>query len=107
MDTANYNEDLRKELERFGTQNEVTPELVNIFMAMTKRILDRYKSKNISDEEYQDIEASCVLDCVKFCPMYNKAIEDPTKNRNPHAYFTHIIKSTLAKEYKRTSPRKP
>lgn len=98
MGTLNYNEDIKREIAKSKEQDLITTELVDIFMSMSTSILNRYANTKITPEEYKDIAGQCTLDCVHYYLMY-----DETKSSNAYAYFSQIIRSTLAKEYKRLS----
>jgi len=96
METLTYNEDIKIEIAKSKEQDLITAELVDIFMSMATSTLNKRLNTKLPMEVYKDIAGACVLDCVKFYSMYNEE-----KSSNAYAYFTQIIRSTLAREYKK------
>jgi DNA-directed RNA polymerase specialized sigma subunit len=88
------NVDLRNEIVKSKSQNELTPQALDMLILMAKKFST--KLYYVYPEDREDCISSAVMDCYKYWRGY-----DPEKSQNAFAYFTQIIKMGAAKQWRK------
>lgn len=90
------NKDFTDAIIRCKSAGELNPFVVECFISLANRAVDRLYFRDPRDRE--DCIQSAILDCLKYWKSF-----DETKSENPNAfaYFTQMCKNGYAKEWKK------
>ena len=84
---------LTAELIKCKQQDELTPEAVQMFVAIATKLSNTMHYTNPDDRD--DCISTAVLDCIKYWRNF-----DPEKTMNGFAYITSICKNGFAKGWR-------